>query len=192
MKKLLILVSAVVFVFGISGICVAALYTINDVTYFLENGTNEPEDLNSYGGDLVNKLEYSGDWVKWTHYYSFNPPPDTILSGELEIYLADDENDNFWKPRTWEFGIGWGEDSTWDLGDVDTGTYEYNVNVDYLADGEFTITLKSLWGDFEIDYSKLSIEYESDYAAVPDSSIMFLLGPSLIILGIFSRRKSRK
>ena len=134
-------------------------------------------------------MEYFGDWVKWTHYYEFNPPPDTILSGELEIYLSDDENDNWWNLRTWEFGIGWGEDGTLDLGAVNTGTYEYNVNVDYLADGKFTITLAFLGGDFFIDKSKLTIECDSDYASVPDASIMFLLGPSLIVLGIFSRRR---
>jgi hypothetical protein len=191
MKKLLILLSAIAFVFGFCGVCVGALYKIEDVTTFLSNGTNEPGDLNSHGGDYVNKLEYSGDWVNWTHYYNFNPPADTILSGKLEIYLRDDENDS-WSPWTWDFAIGWGEDGTWDLGEVDTGTYEYNVNVGYLEDGKFTIQLKSLWGDFDIDYSKLSIEYESDHVSVPDSSIMFLLGPSLIVLGVFSRRKFRK
>ena len=191
MKKLVILASAVAFVFGFAGVSVGALFTINDITYFHEYTTTAQEDLIDYGGHFVNKLEYSGDWVKWTHYYNFDPPADTILSGGLEIYLRDDENDG-WNPRTWDFGIGWGEDATWDLGEVDTGTYEYNVNVGFLTDGRFTITLASLWGDFFIDHSKLTIKYESDSVSVPEASIMLLLGPSLIALGIFGRRKSRK
>jgi len=195
MKKLLILVSAVAFVFCFSGVCVGALFTIEDATYFHAETTTAAEDLIGLGGDRATKMEYSGDWDKWTHHYDFNPPADTILSGELEIYLMDDENDTR-SPRTWDFGIGWGGDQTWDLGEVDTGTYEYNVNVAFLADGRFTITLASLLGDFFIDSSKLRIEYESDSASVPasvpDSSIMFLLGPSLIVLGILSRRKYRK
>ena len=80
------------------------------------------------------------------------------------------------------------------MGEVDTGIYEYSVDVDFLLDGRFMVTLVSLLGDFYIDKSVLSIEYlpDSGHASVPDASIMFLLGPSLIVLGIISRRKSKK
>lgn len=192
MKKLLIMISALVFVLGFYGFCFGN--TLTDITTFDMYGTTASVDLVSYGGTYVDKLEYSSDWVKWTHYYNFDPPATAILSGTLEILLRDDEYDT-WNLRTWDFGIGWGEDGTWDLGDVDSGTYAYDVNIGYLADEEFTVTLASLLGDFYIEQSKLTIEYTTGSdpvsASVPDVSIMFLLGPILIVLGIISRRKFR-
>ena len=191
MKKLLILVSAIVFVFGLSGVSDGASYKITDEITFDETTIHGSGDPSGWGGQYANKLEHAGDYVQWTHEYDFDPPADTILSAELEIYLRDDENDTY-RLKTWEFAIGWGEDQTWDIGGVDTGAYVFDLNVDFLADGSFTINLMSLWGDFFIDYSKLTIDYESYAASVPDSSIMFLLGPSLIVLGICSRRKLRR
>lgn len=189
---------AVTLVFGTIGLAGAVPIVFTDTTWFTDNGTNPEEDYVSHGWGDVNRLDgwhdltdglvaggmrTGHDYVKWTHHFPFDPPAAEVLSGTVTLWLSDDEDDPWWQPC--EFALGWGEDRTWGFGEVDSGDYSYDVTASYLEDGEFTITLVSLWGDFFIDKSDLEITYNP----VPEPSTMLLLGCGLIGLAGFGRKR---
>ncbi len=191
MKKALIGLSGILLFWGTVIVAGATPITFTDTTIFTAltaTGTNLTDDLDNYGGDYVNELEGFGDWVQWTHHYDFTPAVDTVLSGNLSIYLIDDEADNEWWEK--EFAFGWAEDGTWGfVGEVDTELYTYGVSATYLDDGEFTITLMSVWGDFYIDKSELKITYEPVSEPVPEPATMLLFGAGLVGLAGIHRKK---
>ncbi len=182
MKKALI---GILLLFGTVSIAGAAPITFTDITEFTKDGTNSSEDLVSYGGLEVNKLEYSTDWMKWTHKYNFSQALDTVISGNLSLHLRDDDGIF----DSCEFAFGWAEDGTWGFGEVDTEIYSYDVLAEFLADGEFTITLVSLYGDFYIDQSDLEITYEPVSEPVPEPATMLLFGAGLVGLAGIHRKK---
>ncbi len=184
MRKLMIPLLVLVFAAFSYGTSYAVLLT--DVTEFTESGTIESKDFIGHGWGKVNFLNDAGDYVTWAHNYEFVPPAAEILTGELTIYLRDDERDTL-NPFTWEFGGGIAEDGSWDIGAINTGSYRYNLDVDYLADGRFVVKVGSLFGDFYIESSKLEITYN----AVPEPSVLLLLGAGLIGLAVFRKRLKR-
>ncbi|CAN2042802.1 PEP-CTERM sorting domain-containing protein [Candidatus Magnetomoraceae bacterium gMMP-15] len=183
MKRFLVLLSVMAMVFGLVGVSGATPITFTDTTTFTNSGTNAAEDYVDHGWGSVKKLNGITDYVTWTHHFDFDPALDYVISGSLSLFLRDDENDNQWWKK--EFAFGWTESGDWDFGEVDTGKYTYGVNTDYLGDGEFTITLASTFGDFYINKSVLTIEYEP----VPEPATIFLLGFGMLGLVAFGRRK---
>ncbi len=178
MKKILL---TLILVFCIAGVASADILT--DTTLFYSHVTDESGDLLSNGGQFVNKLEYFSDWVTWKHQYTFVPPASSINSGTLVLSLRDDSS-SIWDG--WEFAFGWTEGGTWDFGEVNTGDYSYGVNVNYLTDGVFQVTLASVGGDFYIDKSVLTVNYNP----VPEPTTMLLLG--LGLLGVAGIRRFKK
>ena len=189
MKKALIGLSGILLFWGTVTIAGAAPITLIDTTKFTKDGTDSSEDLDGYGWGDVNKLDGIGDWVKWTHNFDFIPAVQTVLSGNLSLHLRDDGG--LWD--SYELAFGKAEDGTWGFGEVDTGMYSYDVSASFLADGKFTITLMSVWGDFYIDKSELKITYEpvSEPVSepVPEPATMLLFGAGLVGLAGIHRKK---
>jgi hypothetical protein len=173
MKKLGAFVCAVTLVFGLAGTAAAAYITFTDITEFTTNGTNPAEDYVAHGRGRVDFLQWTGDYVTWTHHFDFFPAAQEITSAELTFSLRDNEKDN-WNIRTWEIAFLFAEDGTWGFQGVNTADYAYNVDGTYLMDGTFTVTLGALWGNFFIEQSALKITYNP--VPIPSTVFLFLSG----------------
>lgn len=189
MKKLAIAIFSLTLIVGFCGAVSATPITFTDTTNFYSNSTGpDGDDLEAWGGQSANELEYFGDYVVWSHNFGFDPPATDILSGSLTLSLSDDKYDPWFAP--FEFGFVLAEDGTWGAGEVDTGDYNFNINTSYLLNGEFTVGLMSLGGDFFIDKSDLTITYET--APVPEPATLLLLGTGLLGVVAVSRKKYNK
>ncbi len=135
--------------------------------------------------DQLNLNHYVG-WFEvysYTHEFDFVPPYSTINSGVLTVDLHDDGG----FLDGWELAFGWAEDGTWDFGEIDMGSHSYQVDASWLEDGEFTVSIASILGDFYVDRSTLEI----DYTPVPEPSTFLLLGAGLFGI-VFIRRRFKK
>jgi len=187
MKKFLGIFSALLLVMVWVSSSDATPITFIDTTFFNPTGTNPLEDYVRHGRGTVNKLDGILDYVTWIHHFDFVPPAEEVTAGKLTVWLKDDAEDPWWFPC--EYAFGWAEDGTWDLGEVDTGDYSYNVTASYLEDGKFQIVLGSLGGDFYIDRSDLKVTYNP----VPEPGTLLLLGSGLLgLAGYGFKRKKKK
>jgi len=187
MKRLILLLFAITLVVSEGEEGRAAAITFTDTTKFHDYGTDPNVDLDSYGGSYVNKLEYMTDWVSWTHHFTFDPAAQDVLGATVTLSFTDNDQDYYWCifPVDHEWALGWAEDWTWDFGEVDTGQYAYSVSGSYVVDGEFSITVASVWGDFYIDQSDLEITYNP----VPEPATMLLMGIGLVGVAGLGRKK---
>lgn len=120
--------------------------------------------------------------VSWTHTFSL-PPNSTLKSGVLAVNLADDD---LWDGI--EIGFGFADSGQWAIGAVSTGTYKFDIALNSLLDGSLSITLASLWGDFVLKSSKLTVGYTS----VPEPATLSLLGIGVLGAAFGYRRRPRK
>jgi hypothetical protein len=187
MRKILIVTA--LFVFVLSGSSFGAPITLTNVITFNSAGASSSGDgtasLTSYGRGSVNLLNGTGDYVKWTQAFTFNPIPENkTVEGRLSLRLRDDSNNWLDGP---EFAIGWTNTGAWSIGEVDTRTYNYNVS---LQNGALTVTLASLGGDFYIDSSTLTVNYNAA-TPVPEPASMVLVGLGMLSVGFLARKRNK-
>ncbi len=193
MKKGLIIFTALLLLVGIAASSHATLYHVESVVDIVFDspyviGDGEYVD---HGWDAVNKLqgctESECDSVTWRHLFTFPTSVTDIVSAYLAVRFSDDELDDPENQLTWETGIidGEGSGDYTDLGDIDTGRYDYlAVDLTELFDGEYDVTLWTSLGDFRVVAAQLVIDY------IPEPSTFLLLGAGL--LGITLQRKRIK
>lgn len=183
MKKTLIGFSAMLLMAGSIG--TAGALTLTDTTKFNSTGTYAAEDYVSHGYGAVNKLNGPFDYVTWNHLFTIDYDAYVINSATIELKFKDDKDKPYLKK---EYGFGYGEDGTWDLGEVDTGSETYNIGVSSLYDGIYKVTVGSAWGDFYLKESILTVNYEP----VPEPATMLLMGLGLTGIIVAHRRKAKK
>lgn len=186
-KRFWFMIVGILLLLGISGTANAGPIDLTNTVTFTKTGTSTGVPV-SWGYGDANILDGLGDYLTWTHEFTFDPPAASILSATLTITFIDDEEDvpSFFNINgTREYVAGLGEDWTWDIGEINKGSYPYSVNVAYLADGKFNVSLLDISGDVQVANSVLDIKYNP----VPDSgSAALLLGLGVGGIALFSRK----
>ncbi len=113
----------------------------------------------------------------------------SAISGSLQISIYDDAKDK------WDFlpevVLVIVDAFDFDSGGLTFGNFDNTLGVQALgslnADGQLQVKVKSLWGDFRVGTSVLSVEVSE----VPAPGTLGLLGAGLVALGLVRRKAAR-
>jgi hypothetical protein len=115
--------------------------------------------------------------------------PGSAISGSLQISIYDDARDRLdFLP---ELVLVIVDSFDFDSGGLTFGAFDNSLGVQALgslnADGMLQVTVQSLWGDFRVGESILSVEVSE----VPVPGTLGLLGAGLAALGLARRKAAR-
>lgn len=115
--------------------------------------------------------------------------PGSAISGSLQISIYDDARDRF--DLLPELVLVIVDSFDFDTGGLTFGAFDDSLGVQALgslnADGLLQVTVQSLWGDFRVGESILSVEVSE----VPVPGTLGLLGAGLAALGLARRKAAR-
>jgi hypothetical protein len=154
----------------------------------------------------VNQLFDRGDSFTWV----FDLDNDNLAPGDisdkdfvlppviLSILFKDDDRDFSRRGLgQLEFAVVKADQGWWRIAEVDNGPEEWFFNLWPLVvkDHKLSVTIKSLWGDFEVQSLTLSGDYTKRIpaASVPETATSIMLGMGLLALaGLSGKRLVRK
>jgi hypothetical protein len=115
--------------------------------------------------------------------------PGSAISGSLQISIYDDARDRF--DLLPELVLVIVDSFDFDTGGLTFGAFDDSLGVQALgslnSDGLLQVTVQSLWGDFRVGESILSVEVSE----VPVPGTLGLLGAGLAALGLARRKAAR-
>jgi len=137
--------------------------------------------------NTVEQNEYVGFWKSYSYEHNLNDDGFVLgsaLSGTLEINISDG---NFWNKTLFVVDELDGDTGgiTW-FGQGFESELEFEALASINSDGFLGVTVKSLFGDFWLGDSVLSVHT----AEVPAPGILGLMGIGLLGLGLVRRRRS--
>ena len=116
--------------------------------------------------------------------------PGSAISGSLQISIYDDARDNRFDLLP-ELVLVIVDSFDFDTGGLTFGAFDDSLGVQALgslnSDGLLQVTVQSLWGDFRVGESILSVEVSE----VPVPGTLGLLGAGLAALGLARRKAAR-
>ncbi|HEY9160154.1 MAG TPA: PEP-CTERM sorting domain-containing protein [Desulfomonilia bacterium] len=196
MKKVFAALTAMIFI--MAGSALAAPITLKNSISFGDNPGdtistgNGTGKLISYGSGHVHHLENSGDFIEWSHTFTFDPPADdSPLTGKLTIKFRDDGD--IWLEYGRAF-INGQEVMSREIDDMDLLFTARFINGQIVVRVENTGLLAS---DFYVNGADAELTYNPAAPApapapVPEPATMTLIGVGMLAAGIVAKKRSRK
>jgi PEP-CTERM motif-containing protein len=162
--------------------CLFLVFTVSSANALII--TDSSPTLLDSGWGAAYWLDGATDYVEYEHSVTYDPMFATINSATLTINFVDDSDRGFQAKSEW--GLGTGDFTDWDFGEIDPGAFDFNIATSSVEDGILAVKIWSTWGDFGVSGSSLSV----DYNPVPEPATMLLFGLGLLGVAGVSRKKS--
>lgn len=194
MKKVMVALTAMIFI--MAGSSFGAPITLKNSISFGDNPGNTISTgdgvgrLISYGSGHVHHLENSGDFIEWSHNFTFNPPADeSPVTGRLTIKFRDDGD--IWL----EYGSAFINGQEVMRREIDDMNLVFTAQV---INGQIVVRVENtglLASDFYVNGADAELTYNPAAPApapVPEPATMTLLGIGMLGVGMIARKRNRK
>jgi hypothetical protein len=192
MKKVIVVLAAMILL--ATGTAFSAPITLKNIITFGNNPTDTVSTgdgvgrLIKYGSGRVNYLESRGDFIEWSHTFTFNPPADdSPITGKLTIKLKDDGD--IWL----EYGRAFINGQEVLRTEIDNMNLVFTAQV---INGQVIARIENTGGclsDFYVNGAELDLKYNPVAPApVPEPATMTLLGIGMLGAGLAARKRTRK
>lgn len=142
-----------------------------------------------------NGLLHTGDSIGYTHNLLDNGfITGTATGGTIEVLFSDDTSDGGYWGSAWEVILIVVDDFDFDTGGLSISTtaksfsneLEVNALAEINSSGMLDIAITSLWGDFTIEKSILTVDREitSEVSSVPEPGVLGMLAIGLLGIGL--------
>jgi hypothetical protein len=192
MKKVVIVIAAMMFL-GIGSAFAAPITLENHIRFGNNPGDTVSTGVGNldwvrYGGSNVSKLERGGDFLTWSHSFSFEPVAnDDPITGRLTIRFKDDGD--IWL----EYGRAFINGTEVMRREIDTMNLAFTAQV---VDGRVVVRVDDTRGclsDFYVTGADFQLTYNPVAPApVPEPATMTLLGIGMLGAGLAARKRNRK
>lgn len=137
---------------------------------------------------------YVSQWTSYSYQHNitdngFNVGTDSVFSYSLNVNLFDDQRNDGLEIALIDLP-GWSGDRIFfDLSGQEFGGWSFAGYAELASTGKLDVTVDSLWGDFFIGSSTLTVK--GDHVGVAEPSTLALMGLGLLGVAGLSRKKAK-